>query len=164
MRTIPLTKGYVTIVDDEDFGELSRHSWCAQEGANGVVYAYRASARSDHRAGAPQRVLMHRQILGIVSDPSVRVDHRNLDGLDNRRANLRPATHSQNLANVPKRRGSSAYKGVYWNRKLGKWSAYIQVDGKSRYLGVFLDEDEAARARDRAASEAFGEFARLNFP
>lgn len=164
MRTIPLTKGYVTIVDDEDCEELSKHRWCAFECPHGIVYAYRASSREEQRCGTPQRIYMHRQILGLIDKPSMRVDHCSRDGLDNRRANLRLCTHSQNLANVPKRRGSSIYKGVHWHERLGKWKAYMQANDKSFHLGMFVDEEEAARVRDKAVLETFGEFAVLNFP
>lgn len=92
------------------------------------------------------------------------VDHINGNGLDNRRANLRLASHAQNHANSQKRKGkSSPYKGVSWSRSGAKWMATIRSAGKTTYLGVFTNPIEAAKAYDRAASEIYGEFARVNF-
>lgn len=95
-----------------------------------------------------------------------RVDHINGDGLDNRRSNLREANAAQNAANAGLRSDSvSGFKGVYPNTAGGlPWKAEIRANGKRRYLGIFGDPATAARAYDAAAREAFGEFARLNFP
>ena len=93
------------------------------------------------------------------------VDHINHNGLDNRRANLRIATASQNNANSRRgmNRGRSKYKGVWWDEKAGKWRAGIKCQGKCIHLGMFDDEIEAAKAYDRAAGLYHGEFAVLNF-
>jgi hypothetical protein len=108
---------------------------------------------------------MHREILG-VTDPQVKVDHRNGDGLDNRRANLRKCVNGENIANGAKRRDghSSKYKGVCWHRRDGKFQASIRVHGRTIYLGMFTDEVQAAQAYDVAARAFFGEFAKCNFP
>lgn len=96
------------------------------------------------------------------------IDHKNGNGLDNRRSNLRFCTNAQNQHNQRKwgsRSGkplSSRYKGVSWHRR-GHWRAKIQAQGKRRYLGQFQSEEAAARAYDRAARELHGEFAVLNF-
>jgi hypothetical protein len=92
------------------------------------------------------------------------VDHKNRNGIDNRRPNLRLATESQNCMNRQKQRvTSSKYKGVSWVRSSGKWKAAIQVDKKNLHLGYFEDEEEAARAYDAAARKYQGEFAYQNF-
>ena len=106
---------------------------------------------------------MHSAVLG-VSDGSP-VDHINLDGLDNKRSNLRIATPSQNQANqLPSRGGSSKYKVVCWHKPQRKWQAYI-LGSKARItLGYFRNEIDAAKAYDRAAPGVYGEFARLNLP
>jgi NUMOD4 motif/AP2 domain len=78
--------------------------------------------------------------------------------------NLRPATHQQNTWNMkPQREGASRYKGVFWRKSRQKWKAQIAKDGRSKFLGHFKREKDAARAYDRAAAIAFGEFAYLNF-
>jgi len=93
------------------------------------------------------------------------VDHRNGNGLDNRRQNLRQATHAQNLANQKlSSRNVSGYKGVSRNRNLDRWTATISPAGRSVYLGSFDTPQDAARAYDAAAVEHYAEFARLNFP
>ena len=105
---------------------------------------------------------MHRLILGITCDSQG--DHINGDGLDNRRANLRPVTHAQNMQN---RRGNGpTFKGIYCVERTTRnpWMAKIAVAKKQIYLGYYATPEDAARAYDEAAKKYFGEFARLNFP
>ena len=108
---------------------------------------------------------MHRQILKVPDD--MFVDHINRNSLDNRKANLRPATPSQNVRNRAKntnRTYTSKYKGVTWNRCIKPWRAHIHFNHKLISLGSFDDEIRAAKAYDRAARRYHGEFAVLNFP
>jgi len=93
------------------------------------------------------------------------VDHINCDGLDNRRANLRLATRQQNKCNSrPRLRGgTSRYKGVFWAKDRKKWRASVSFNGKTKYLGGFDNEIEAAKVRDVAAKKYHGQFAWLNF-
>ena len=155
MKTIPLTKGYVAVVDDEDYEELIQYKWhvCLMSGG----------ARAIRTASRPRRrtTYMHRSIIGC--QPSQEVDHINHDGLDNRRANLRACTHAQNLANTRKRANcSSQFKGVDWRKGENKWRVRIGYDGASHHLGYFDDECDAARAYNAEARIKFGEFALLN--
>jgi hypothetical protein len=151
---IPLTKGYVALIDEEDYPAVSRHSWHATECRGGLVYA---ATRTNGRIA-----YLHRMLAATPELPWV--DHANGNGLDNRRANLRPCTQSQNAANARTRRGTSRFRGVWWNKGCGKWQVVIKANGCRRYLGVFHSEEEAARAYDVAALAEFGEFARLNLP
>jgi len=121
--------------------------------------------------GRRSKQALHHFILGVES--SQWVDRENGDGLDNRRSNLRFATHRENATNVTssKRQKLGGYKGVTWNKAAAKWQASIcggeiKANGKRRqlYLGVFTDPVEAARAYDHKALEVFGPFAALNFP
>ncbi len=107
---------------------------------------------------------MHQELVK-VPDGMV-VDHINHDGMDNRRANLRPATYSQNLYHRKNRSGAkySKYKGVSWKKHNRKWEARIGFEKKEIHLGYFRSEIDAARAYDRAAKKYHGEFASLNFP
>jgi len=87
------------------------------------------------------------------------LDHKK--GRSNRIDNLRIATQSQNLANMDKpRHNTSGYKGVCWHKKAQKWMAYIQVNGKLKYLGLYTDIEEASKAYLEAAEIYFGDFAR----
>jgi len=92
-------------------------------------------------------------------------DHINGNGLDNRAANLRPATVSQNLANRPKRKAParSKYKGLEWDKISKKWKARVQFEGRKIYIGSFDSELAAARAYDSAAKKIQKDFASPNF-
>lgn len=139
------------LVDEADRAVLEL-GWSIHRFGRDLFYACR-------RVGGRTQYL-HRTLLG---EPSGEVDHRNGDGLDNRRDNLRLAPHRLNLANARPQLGrSSRFKGVSLYRKAGDWEAYITVAGRKRHLGRFTDETDAARAYNAAATAAWGEFARLN--
>lgn len=97
--------------------------------------------------------------------PDGDVDHINRDKADNRWCNLRLATRSQNSSNVDpaRRRNTSGFIGVTFDKARDKWRAQIRIDGRKVNLGRFSDPVEAAKAHDDAARKAFGEFAELNF-
>jgi hypothetical protein len=91
-------------------------------------------------------------------------DHINGNGLDNRRANLRPASAEENQRNQRKTHGTSRYKGVCWFKATKRWHAQIRTGGKRHHLGFYTEEVEAALAYDAAARNLFGDFAAVNFP
>lgn len=157
MRETPLTRGYVAFVDDADYERvMAAGPWHTLLCANGIAYA------TGRPTNPRRKELMHHFILGI-SDPKILVDHRNRYGLDNQRGNLRITTKSQNGMNAGKhRKGASRFRGVHWHKKARKWCAELVVHGRKHYLGLFVSELDAARARDAAAIELHGEFARLN--
>jgi hypothetical protein len=109
-------------------------------------------------------VYLHRLIADRMNLKGVRVDHINGDSLDNRRSNLRAATHQQNAFNQQKqkRSTSSKFKGVTFDKSRNKWMAAIKHDGVRHYLGRFTRESDAAKAYDAAAIVKFGEFALTN--
>jgi len=157
-KQIPLTRGYVAIVDDDDFDEVSQYKWHAVT-KGGFPYAVRGVGKRPNRG----KVSLHRVLLNAPD--GMEVDHRNGDTLDCRRENLRLATHRQNAANrtlTPQSR--SGFKGVYWYARDSRWAAQIRVAGTKMFLGYFEFAEDAARIYDDAAREHFGEFATLNFP
>lgn len=93
--------------------------------------------------------------------PEHEVDHRDLNKHNNRWDNLRAATRSQNTTNIPHRKTSSSrYKGVCWNAYSGKWEVRVTINGKQKFKGRFLHEEEAAAVYAIEAKKAYGEFAR----
>lgn len=151
-KLIPLTQGKFAIVDAEDFEWLSQLGWYYNNG-----YAVRVPYIDGIRG---KTTYMHREIMGTPKGRDT--DHINSDSLDNRRSNLRIVTTSQNMMNQRKTRGTSKYKGVCWYRAGNKWMAYINLNGKRKYLGFFHTEDDAANAYNLAAMALHGEYARLN--
>lgn len=159
---IPLTRGHVAIIDLDDLPLVQGMAWQSLVSTSAVyaLHSYRSP-------GGPMRQLhMHRLLcFGPGENDPRDVDHIDRDGLNNRRANLRPATRGQNMANRRKRAGTtSGYIGVNWHKGSGKWTARITVDGVRTSLGYYASEIEAARAVDEANVRMRGEFAVLNLP
>jgi hypothetical protein len=149
MQRIALSKGFFALVDDEDFERLSGRAWHATVKNDHTVYARSAGEK------------MHRLVLGIAPDDPREPDHRDGDGLNNQKANLRIATKAQNQANRGPFKGRR-FKGVYWHKGGSKWAATITFENVRRHLGLFRTEEDAARAYNEAARITHGEFARLN--
>lgn len=167
MKEIPLTQNKVAIIDDDDLELISQYKWFAVNNNGRGFYAV-----SSMKGKA--RIRMHRLIMG-VTDQITFVDHRNHNGLDNRKNNLRICSQQENQRNRQSNKSStSKFVGVskVVNKKNGKqypyWMAQIKHLGKSKCLGVFPftsdGEIEAARRRDAEALILHGEFANLNFP
>lgn len=158
MREIPLTQGYVALVDDEDYEEVSRHRWYVRLNKH-----HNYASRKIKVGGKWVEIHMHRVLLN--AQDGLLVDHVDGDGLNNVRGNLRLATISGNNHNSRVRKdNTSGYKGVHWNTQTSKWRAEIRISGKAKFLGYFDDPTEAALVRDKAAVSLHGEFAFLNFP
>jgi hypothetical protein len=158
--------GRVALVDDRDYELVQSHRWhvweCQAKPTHRVAGPY-AQARVVRPDGVATTLKMHKLLTGWR-----RTDHRNGNGLDNRRGNLRDVSNRQNLQNSRAHIGSSSvYKGVSWRTRegrSGRWSANITADGEKIHLGLFKDEVEAAQVYDRAAHYFFGEYALTNFP
>lgn len=156
---LPLTNGLVTLVDAEDYQWLSGFKWYAKKrvrkGAEPCYYA----ARSVWHNGRSRTVRMHRLIMGAKGKKDV--DHRNGNGLDNRKENLRLCTRAENTrASHVGRGGNNPYKGVTYDGSLTfkPWSANIVADRRRTFLGNFHTAEEAAVAYDLAAIELHGDF------
>jgi hypothetical protein len=151
VRRLPVGSSLFATVDAADYEKLRKYKWHVIRRGN-KIYASRHTGR--------RYVYLHREIMrprqGYV------VDHIDGNGLNNCRSNLRVCTHRQNQANRGPRGGSSRFVGVY--RHGNKWAAGIKCHGEYFYLGLFEDEVDAAKARDRKAVELHGPYAYLNFP
>lgn len=156
MKAIELTRGMVAVVDDDDFDRLAQYNW-----------RYSGRKRGGHAArvvyinGKQASILMHREIMNPPSD--LEIDHINGNGIDNRKQNLRVATHAQNLRNQTVRSTNKlGVKGVCLTRQKDKYRATITTNGKQKQIGVFNTVEEAKAAYDKAAPLYHGAFASVN--
>jgi hypothetical protein len=157
MKSIPLTRGLVTIADDADYEFLSQWKWYALKCKAGF-YAVRTE-----QVGKTRRVvMMHRLLLGATGKSIV--DHRNRVTLDNQRDNLRISDQTGNNANARLRKNNTCgYKGVYWDSQSQVWRGELRKKGVRMIRGSgFPTPLEAALAYDAAAIAHFGEFALTN--
>ena len=161
MKEIPLTRGYVALVDDGDYERvMAAGPWYAH--AEGLDRKYVYATRKDKKTR--RCVHMHRFILQ-VEDGGFLVDHISRNTLDNTKKNLRKCSVSQNRQNSRiVGRKDSGYKGVFRAKPTHSWQARIAAKGKVKWLGSFPSAEDAAKAYDAAARELHGSFAVLNFP
>ncbi len=165
MATIKLTSkklgDHNVYIDDVDYNRVMQFKWSLWKNKNGNIYA----VRRNHVLSEPTRVYLHRFILN-VTDSKIIVDHKNHNGLDCSRNNIRLSNKSTNAQNSLKQKteSSSKYKGVSWCNSKSRWRAQICVNRRPINLGLFRSEEEAAYAYDKAAEEHFGDFALINFP
>lgn len=150
----------VAYVSPEDHERVVAKKWQAKRGKR-TWYARHVWREGKKLKG----VYLHRFITGEL-DPSVPVDHRDSNGLNCTRGNLRSATGAQNTRNrrKPAIATTSVYKGVSWVTRRRRWCSQIKMNGKSKHLGHFDSERDAALAYDDAARAMHGAFALCNFP
>lgn len=98
-------------------------------------------------------VPVHRHLIGVEG---MCVDHMNGDTLDNRKANLRNVTRSENQQNSDFVRGQSRFRGVSFNKHSSKWLARIKYHGHIYHLGYHATEADANRARLAKEKELWG--------
>lgn len=142
---IELTKGYKAIIDEDDYARVSQHKWRVTIRKT-VIYA----GRGWREDGKQRHEYLHRFIVG--AKPGDEIDHRDGNGLNCSKQNLRSVSHAQNAMN----RGRFS-QGVSFHRRMNKWQAYITLDGRHVHLGVYATRDEAVSAREAAVEKHFGE-------
>jgi len=158
VKKIPLSQGKFAIVEAKDYGWLSQWKWTADNHKH-TWYAYRNGRKDD---GVSKKLYLHREIMNPPHN--LTVDHKDYDGLNCRRKNMRNCTFQQNQQNKPARQGgTSKFKGVSLFRDKIRWVAHIRINEKSVYLGLFDNEVDAAITYDQTAKEYFKDFAYLNF-
>lgn len=158
MKQIPLTKrGYYALVDDEDYDTLSKYKWYYRK------HKFNHTAYTATRLKGSKKLIYMHQLL-ITVPPNQHIDHKDRNGLNNQKSNLRPATPSQNHFNQRKAKGkTSIYKGVSFSNHNKKWRVQIMLNNQKLNIGLFTNEGHAGMAYDLWASYLFGEFAKTNF-
>jgi hypothetical protein len=152
MKLIPLTQDKLAMVSDEDYDRLNAVKWFAHKMPK-TSYAERWLP--GHVNGTRVVCRMHRAVIG---EPplGMEVDHIDGNGLNNCRDNLRFVTRRQNMQNNVNASVTSKLPGVSWDKKRGKWKAYIKVDGIHKDIGRFKSEADAFSAYNTAV-ESLGE-------
>lgn len=154
---IPLSRGMFALVDESDFEFLSQFTWSVSSSGRNKY------AEFGKKVGAKMKTFsMHRLLLKAPAN--MQVDHRNGNGLDCRRSNLRVCLAIQNRQSKRKqiRPTSSKFKGVHWDKVRHKWIARIRPNWSTVILGAFTTEAAAGAAYNEAAIKHFGEYAFLN--
>lgn len=126
------------LVEAEDYDWLSKFSWSLIGGR---------ARRGEWHRGATRNVYMHRQILELEPGDQLEADHINRNPLDNRRANLRAVSHSENHHNrgaMP--RSTSEHRGVSFDHARGNWRAQVTIGGRNHFVGRYASEQDAATA------------------
>lgn len=163
-RLIPLTKDQFAIVDGCDYEELSKFKWHANWNfKTQSYYAVRnQNLAPDGEPWIQSKVKMHRQILGLKRGDRLKGDHRDGNTLNNRRYNLRPVNDSQSAINRKlTKANTSGHKGVRQNKGETRWRASIKINGRSSFLGSFVNKEDAITARSKAEIEYFGDYRRM---
>lgn len=160
MKEIKLNNNLVAFVSDEDYEWLSQWKWYGLRYKH-TTYAVRTEYKKDsENRRIFKRVWMHRLILNLT-DRKIQGDHKDRNGLNNQRDNLRVATQSQNNANRNKN-SSSQYLGISYYKKRKAWRVSIRTPHGHRHSNDIKNETEAALLYNKWATEIHGEFANLN--
>lgn len=165
MVEVPLSQGYVALIDDDDAERVLAFKWWVTGGKSrkGKRYAYGIVVDGD---GARHQEMLHRFIMNAPK--GLDVDHKDNNGLNCQKFNMRLATRAQNNQNKTRSaRATLGFKGVartYGHFRTKPYRAQIKHNYKLHLLGHYETPEEAARAYDKRAREVFGEFACVNFP
>lgn len=154
MKEIPLTQGKFAIVDDSDYEILIRYRWHFNKG-----YAVRIVRTPNSKKRT--YIGMHNVILGTPE--GMEGEHRDGNGLNNLRSNLRICTHAENMRNhALLKRNKYGLTGIYWRAKKRRFTATIYFNCSTIHLGTFKTIEEAKRARIEGENKYFGEFRRAD--
>lgn len=158
MKFIPLGRGFFAKVDDADFERVNQFKWHSR-GYKNKGTKIRYAVRSVWNGKTFDKIYLHHFIFG----DKLKRDHRNGDGLDNQRENLRLCNNSDNSRNRSMaRNNTSGLKGVSWHNHTGKWRASLSINDRHVSLGVYDDKIHAAKVYDGISVLIFGEFAKTN--
>jgi hypothetical protein len=172
VKKITLTQGKFALIDDEDFERVNQYKWYVNgnRASRTIQIGYKDPTKPKNSSNQKKtHIMMHRFILNVSKNQEI--DHKDGNGFNNQKSNLRACTSSQNKFNR-KKRVSSIYKGIEYvlSYKHGKkyarekpWMARTQMNGKRFFIGYYHTPIEAAKAYDLKARELFGEFAKTNF-
>jgi len=157
VKKILLTQGKFALVDDADFEAVNQFKWHATKFRR-AFYACRSSQRVN---GKQSTIYLHRFLMPGIDE----IDHKDGNGLNNQRNNLRAASRAENLQAFRRKwkKTTSKFRGVYWDKHHKLWCAQLRKAGIHFNLGRFVSETDAALAYDAAARKYFGEFASPNF-
>jgi hypothetical protein len=156
MQKIKLTQNKFALVSNKDFKYLNQFKWYPDKGGN----TYYVVRNSKDKLGKHLKIRMHQEIIGKIIGKEI--DHRDGNGLNNQRSNLRICSHSENQHNRSKYKcNTSGYKGVSWHRGKLKWSSQIRVNGVLIYLGDYTSKLKAYEAYCEACSKYHGNFSNI---
>lgn len=159
-KEILLNNGWVAKVDDEDYKIISQLKWHVVKWGK-CFYALHTGPRDEY--GKQHPISMHRMIM--EAKIGEQIDHKNRDGLDNRKCNLRKCSTKENIRNCGlSSRNKTGYKGVRYSKERDYYTCRLDAKEHKIYLGIFENKEEAALVHDEAAEIYYGEFAYLNFP
>lgn len=152
MRHIRISNSHLMVlVDDIDYPALSTYKWHLTTNPKSNQYYVQTKIKN-------KNVKMHRLLLNVLL-----VDHKDGNGLNNQRSNLRDATQGQqNHSRGIKENNTSGFKGVFWHKQRKCWQAKIGFNGKQLHLGLFDTKEQAALSYNQHAIKYYGEFANLN--
>ena len=140
---------FTLLIDLEDLEKVKRYTWCVTQKKKRLYALCRTKS---------QIVYIHQYILNY--DNPLTCDHINLNGLDNRKSNLRICTNGENNRNKPlQKNNTSGVTGIYFHKKNKNWIVQINVNGKPKNFGSFLNKEEAIKKREQLKKEYHGEYA-----
>lgn len=154
---IPLTRNFEALIDKQDFEIVRQYKWHTHESHKGYFYAV-----TNIRLSCGKRAIlkMHRLLLGL-HDRNVKVDHKDGNGLNNKRSNIRICTQGQNVLNTSvQKNNTTGLKGVSFSKKRNVYVARLMFNGEYKLCKQFKTAEEAYKAYCEAARKFHGEFAK----